>query len=88
MKPLVDIALTTSFYNTISPSNFALGQQPNTADVPQGVVSDYWLGGRPARSLLPSGHEVEVEERKGGGREESHDQQTNKNKKNKDLSNK
>lgn len=41
MKPLVDVAWTTSFYNLIFTSVFALEQQLNVAAVPQGVVSVY-----------------------------------------------
>lgn len=49
------------------------------AAVPQGVVSGYWLGGQPAQSLLPSGHEVKAEEKKkrGGGDEEEYARSVN-----------
>lgn len=62
MNPIVDISLTTSFYNAIFPS----GQQLNVAVSPQGEVSGYWLEWEPAQSLLSSGHEVKAEERKRG----------------------
>lgn len=72
MNPIVDISLTTSFYNAIFPS----GQQLNVAVSPQGEVSGYWLEWEPAQSLLSSGREVKAEERKrgGGGMEMSQDQ--------------